>query len=475
MTKPQNLYHTYKWLLSDIRFWLGFFFILRLIGITNAPLEMGHNWRQSLTSMIARNFLENGPNLFYPMVDLAGEKTGILGSEFPLFNYLIYLVSEVFGYEHWYGRLINLTVTTLGIFYYYKAMSRITQERVAYFATLLLTVSIWFGFGRKVMPDTFSVALMLIGLYHAQTYLIRGKSWSLLWFFLFSTLGVLCKIPALSLMSVLGIAFFLPQIPRIRSIKVYLAGTVGFAITCLWYFYWVPYLVDMYGYELYFPRTLSEGFYEVMNLWPQMLEKFYFVAFSSFVAFACFLAGCYYVYIDRATLRYHLWAAAIVSVVFAFFIIKTGIVFPLHSYYIVPFVPLMAPVAAYFLVRIRLKYAVWLTIILSVEAIGNHQDDMFLKEREMYKLTLESITHEHIPKDSLIIINGTTSPQHIYFSHRKGWTEHSDVVQRTGYVDSLTALGADYLIWVKKEGTLNQPYGPTIYQDEHYHIQRLAQ
>jgi hypothetical protein len=69
----------------DIRFWLLFFFVIRLFGITNAPLEMGHNWRQSLTNMVARNFLEGRVNLFYPVIDIAGDKTGIIGIEFPFF------------------------------------------------------------------------------------------------------------------------------------------------------------------------------------------------------------------------------------------------------------------------------------------------------------------------------------------------------------------------------------------------------
>lgn len=65
-------------ILSDFRLWIFFFFILRLIGITNAPLEVGRNWRQSLTDMIARNFVEGNPNLLYPQIDMAGNQTGII-------------------------------------------------------------------------------------------------------------------------------------------------------------------------------------------------------------------------------------------------------------------------------------------------------------------------------------------------------------------------------------------------------------
>src|SRR5258708_1308722 len=45
--------------IKDIRFWILFFFLLRMYGITMPPLEVGHNWRQTDGLMIARNFYEH--------------------------------------------------------------------------------------------------------------------------------------------------------------------------------------------------------------------------------------------------------------------------------------------------------------------------------------------------------------------------------------------------------------------------------
>src|SRR6187551_3709817 len=94
-----------KKIFSDIRFWLILLAIVRLYAITLPPLEFQHAWRQADGLMIARNFYETDSNIFYPRVDTAGEKTGITGSEFPILNYLMYLVSLVFSYQHWYGRV----------------------------------------------------------------------------------------------------------------------------------------------------------------------------------------------------------------------------------------------------------------------------------------------------------------------------------------------------------------------------------
>jgi len=458
---------------SDIRFWLLFFMAIRLIGITNAPLEMGHNWRQSLTAMIARNFYELGPNLLYPRIDIAGEHTGIIGSEFPFFNYLIYLVSSVFGYAHWYGRLINMLVTSVGIFYYYKLISETLSEKTAFYSAFLLSTSVWFGFGRKIMPDTFSVALIIIGIYFGYRYIKLSGVWNLALFFTLSTLGMLCKIPAISLFASFGIVAFIKNIPFKRTLLLYTAGALAVAIVCSWYFYWVPYLVSTYGYELYFPRSLYQGLYEVFGLWPELLEKFYFVAFSSFIAFACFLGGLYSIYRDRAKLKWGLLAIGCVSFVFFIFIIKTGIVFPLHSYYIVPFVPVMALIAGHFFTSIKPKYAYILLGLITIESVANQQDDFFLKQSEMYKLTMQDTLDEHIPKDALVVINGTPSPQCMYFAHRSGWTENSVKVGEIAFLDSLTNLGASHLIWIKKRDEVAPMIGSQIYTDQHFSIFEL--
>jgi hypothetical protein len=97
MDSNKRAFHS---IISDIRTWIYFFFVLRLVGITNAPLEIGHSWRQSLTNMMTRNMFQNGPDLLRPMIDMAGEKSGIIGAEFPFFNWLNYLLAAGFGFEH---------------------------------------------------------------------------------------------------------------------------------------------------------------------------------------------------------------------------------------------------------------------------------------------------------------------------------------------------------------------------------------
>jgi len=460
-------------ILTDIRFWIIILFVIRLIGITNAPLETGHNWRQSLTNMISRNFLENEANIFYPTIDMAGEKTGIIGTEFPFFNYLIYLFSSVFGYTHWSGRLINLIVSSIGLYFFYRLGKNLFSKQVAFNATIILGVSIWFAFSRKIMPDTFSVSLVIIGLYYAYNYLKNGFKSSLILFFVFCTLGMLCKIPALSLFSVLFIIAFIKEIEIQRKIAVFVTGALSFSIVCLWYFYWVPFLVDTYQFPLYFPKGIAEGFQEIIPLIPELLEKFYFSSLHSFIALLCFFAGV--VLLVKNKHIYFLSCFGVVTVVFILFILKTGAVFPLHNYYIIPFTPIMALLAGYAVTHIPSKFQYIVLGLIAIEGIANQQHDFFIKESRLYKLELEKITDEWIPREDLVIINGGQSPQDMYFSHRKGWSIHNSDIQNQQFIDSLSNLGAKYLI-VDRSGFDQQldPY-PIIFSNEHYIIYKLAE
>lgn len=460
-------------LIYDIRFWLILFFVIRLIGITNAPLEVGHNWRQSLTNMIARNFLENRANILYPTIDMAGEKTGIIGSEFPLFNYIIYLVSYLFDYSHWYGRLINLLVSTIGIFYFYKLVEKILDKKVGFNAAIILSTSIWFAFSRKIMPDTFSISMMIMGLYFGYSYLKEGKSNRLFLFFILCTLGMLCKIPALSLFGVVSIVIFIKEIPKLQKTMFVVSSLGSVSIVFWWYFYWVPYLVDTFQYQLYFTKGLTEGIKEILPLIPEYLDKFYFSSLHSHIGFFCFGVGVFMlVKRGHSILK---WSLLLITSIFILFTFKTGSVFPMHNYYIIPYVPVIALVGGYFLTQIPVKIAYIVLALIGIEGIANQHHDFFVNENQRYKLDLERTTETFIPRKDLIVINGGPSPQQIYFAHRKGWTATNEELSKLGFLDSLINLGAKYLVIDK--GGLNSEYtqNEEIFSDQHYSIYKLNQ
>ena len=451
---------------NDFRFWLMLFFIIRLWGIQDPPLEISHSWRQSLTSMMTRNLAKNDFQVLSPEIDSAGEKSGVIGSEFPAFNIIPAGFSRFFGFQHGYGRLLNLIVTTLGIWAFYKIICEMESPKAAFFSGMMLLFSCWFAFSRKNMPDTFSASLVIIGLYFFLNWKTHPKRiFALILGCIFASLGMLSKMPSAVLLT--PIALFLFQEFREHRIDLIFISAIVISIlpALIWYFFWVPEIIRTHGYELYFPRTFFTGLTELVEMWPKTIEKFYFSALSSYLAFLIFLAGFISLLIKKEVNRLGLFA--LVCIPFFFFMIKAGNVFSLHNYYIIPFVPLMAWVAGKFLAHVNKRLGYILLILAAGESIANQQHDFFIKPNQWYKTSLEKICKDYIPKKSRIITAGGNSPQLLFFCNRKGWALEPEELNNTQPINKLRTLGAEFLIFDKHHGN-RDCQGKIIFQNEDF-------
>ncbi len=472
--KQKLIYVKENWL-NDIRFWILLFFTLRLYGITNAPLEMGHNWRQSLTNMIARNFLQIDNNILYPRIDVNGNKPGIMATEFPMFNYLIYIIAKIFGYAHWYGRLINLVISSIGIFYFYKIIKRFFSESLAFYAVLILLSSLWFAHSRKSMPDTFCISVVIIGIYYGLIYLYENKRVHLLLFIILSSLAVLCKIPAVYLLSVMAIPMFDKTIPVKNKIYISAGGLFVLLVMCIWYFYWDPYLLATYKVQLYFPRGLLEGFKDLINYATDTFEKFYFIALESFVAFGLFLAGLYFMIREKQKVLVLVFVIA--SGIFFLFMCKTGYVFSTHSYYIIPYVPIMALITGFAIIQIKkVRIRIVLITVILIEGLLNQQDDFRIRDSEKYKLEMEPVANKVTAKNDLVAINGDKSPQVMYFLNRRGWSLSNSDISNLTTIDSIKLQGCKY-VFIDKNNLplvdLSKSF-KTVYNDVNFAVYSLG-
>ncbi|MBE0641665.1 MAG: glycosyltransferase family 39 protein, partial [Bacteroidales bacterium] len=368
-----------KPLLADIRFWILILFIIRMVGITNPPLETGHNWRQTTVAMVARNFLEVDNNILFPRIDIAGELSGITGMEFPLLNYLIYLLSEIFGYQHWYGRLINLVVSSLGLWFFFKLTRKYFEENVSFYSTIILGVSVWFQFSRKIMPDTFAVSLVIAGIYYGSNYLdgqeYKRRVLQLAGYIVLTILGALAKLPAAYLLVLFSLLIFSKSVPFTRKLILILTSFLILIPVWFWYYHWVPLLVEKYGFWHFFMgKSLPHGFAEILDDPGMVFKRFYDTALK-FIGFAVFLIGLSYAVIRKE--RKLLAVFILTFVGFSVVMFASGNSFSKHDYYIIPFVPVMALVAGYGLSLIRQKRIAWIfLLVIAVEGIANQQHDL---------------------------------------------------------------------------------------------------
>ena len=440
-----------------------------MVGITDPPLEHPHNWRQATGTMVARNFVETSNNILYPRTDETNGGTGIIGMEFPLLNYLIYLVSLVFGYTHWYGRLINLVVSSIGIYYFYQIVRRYIHQPAALPATIIMLASLWFSFSRKTMPDTFSLALCIISLYYGLVYLFEGRISKLLLFALFLCLGGLSKIPSLILPIFCCISLLDPAISMRRKIYLCIAGTITMAPILWWYFYWCPHLSATYGSWFNAGKSLSAGLKDIAADWDGVFSRFYFNALR-YIGFAVFIIGIVLAIIKREKKVLVVFLVSLPLV--ALYILKSGFFFLEHDYYILPYVPIMCIMAGYAISVIpNQKLQVLLLLAIVIEGIGDQQHDFFFPKKEWYRTTIEQAAKD-IKKDELVAVSDGPNPQMLYLSHRKGWVLKDYEVYDTSYLHALALKGCRYVIVDRNRLQEALPY-EIAYEDSNFRTYRL--
>jgi len=463
-----------KAIFSDIRFWIIVFALFRLYGITNPPLEVAHNWRQTTVDMVARNFYETDANIFYPRIDIAGDKSGITGMEFPIFNYLIYLLSLIFGYEHWYGRLINLVVSSTGIYFFYRIIFKYFKPAIAFNAAFILIVSFWFAYSRKIMPDTFASSLVLISLFYGSNYLDKKSSFrNLALYFIFGLLGILSKLPVAYIWIVYVIWFFNSEIKTSGKLIFTLASIPIIAVVSYWYFIWVPYLIEEFGFWHFFMGdSLEKGITDTITYLPRILNHFYESALR-YVAFIFLFIGLGYGIVRKQKLILAIFFLSLLA--FTFIIFKSGNTFAFHSYYVLPFIPVMALMAAYGLNQIKnKKVIVVLLFVIGVEGLLNQWNDFRIKPKEKALVALENDFNKISEAGDLIVINSGYHPTPMYFTHRKGWLTSNKNLSDSVYMDDLINRGCKYALILKQsfgsDVDLNQS---VIVNNEYYKIYRL--
>ena len=280
------------------------FFLLRLIFTIQPPIEYQHTWRQSTGLMFARNFVETDASFIHPRIDDNAGGSGILVLEAPVMYYGMYLLSIPFGYQDWYGRLINLIVSSLGLYFFFLLVQRFFTERVAFYATLILTTSLWLIFSRKTMQDTFAVSLVFMGLYCSFQYFDRGRWGPLMCYIVLTTLGILSKIPA-GMYLLFPILYLIRNpVPRKRMVGWGIGTLAPLILSYLWYFVYAPYASERYGYWHNLGEPLRDGLRSLVQNMDHVAENFFFQSFHSFVFIGALLM--YWVMIIRRKERKHL-------------------------------------------------------------------------------------------------------------------------------------------------------------------------
>jgi len=171
---------------------LGIFVGLHLAFI-NLPPCGNHLWRQSNSLALTRNFFEENMSIWLPRVDKRWEFSGVTGTNFPLYEWILAVLYKIFGFSHTLHRIYALAISIASFMAIYRLfkLPNETTGRIVAFVFLFNPLIFYYGF--SAMPDM--LAILLIILANIQLYhLFQRITWqAFIMAFLFASLGLMIK------------------------------------------------------------------------------------------------------------------------------------------------------------------------------------------------------------------------------------------------------------------------------------------
>ncbi|MBK7936368.1 MAG: hypothetical protein IPJ82_04500 [Lewinellaceae bacterium] len=240
----------------------------------------------------------------------------------------------------------------------------------------------------------------------------------------------------------------------------------------IWYFIWVPWAEKEYGFPLFYPQGIAEGWQQLVTMKHDTLSRFYPIALTSSISFVFFAIGLGLMFWKKN--KPLLLTFAFSTVLLVVLMLKAGATFSGHVYYIIPFVPMMSLLAGYGMQQAIKSQVVQMIVLVAIttEAIYLHKTDFFIPWQEKKFLKLERITDSVVPKNSRVLVNGKNgSPAMMYFAHRLGWTV-DDRMKDSSWLDGETTVGLHYAIIDRSMWKDSLPY-PMLYEDNEFRIFKI--
>lgn len=441
---------------------IGLFVLLQIPFLFSRP-DLTHLGRQVDTAMVARNFVEEDPNILLPRIDRRGALTGITGMEFPLYNYLVSLVYRVIGVRDAAGKWLALAFAAAAAVVFFRLAERLLGAPAARYATVaLLTSELLFKHATMFLPETLALWLHLASVWFFVRYLDEPRRDALL-----AAAGACFAVATLvrPYHGAGGVFMALLAFERygwglLRAPRWYVFGLASLAPMALWYKLYVPRLIADYGIQaFYMGQSIGETWSELVSgavplprlpllLFDSYLNWFYLGVIAAYIIFRG--RGGVGPPTQAGIVRLALWTAGLT---FVLLVATTGEHFTGHAYYMMPLAPYLclalgawmeclAPVS-------RVRVALWTAlpfVVVLAQASTNYAKT--LKGNPLHQL--ETFVDAHVPAAARVITNGDGRPT-LYFAHRKGWGVPPRDLLDPAKIAALRDQGASHLVLVELE------------------------
>ncbi len=436
----------------------------RSVGILN-PILGWHSWRQSDTAEITRNFYENGHNILYPQINWGGAGTGYVESEFHIYPFIVSVLYSAFGEHDSFGRMASVLFSMLTVLGLYLLVRKLINEDTALWSALIyaiLPLNIFYG--RAFMPESMMLMCAVYSIYFFSEWLDKEKAKYFIFAWLFTTLAILIKLPAVYLgLPLFYLAFQKYRYGLFKKYVLFILVILIFIPVILWYYHAHQLLLNggssfgiwSYGVDKWGMISLLKE--------PAWYNDIFFKSIAerhlTYPGFILLIAG---IFIKRNYERERLFDIWLIAIIIFIFVAAQA--HRAQEYYTLPFdLP-----AAVFIGKVFAKYlpvgnfknsfklrsfasialvvCFMLICILSYLRMarflnGENQDSVVLKIGNDVRLVT--------PPDDKIITASVWNPIYLYHSHRKGWTGLPQVLD-SNYIEKRKTEGAKWIAGEKE-------------------------
>ncbi len=467
---------------------------LRLRFVTNPLLDF-HSQRQCDTAAVARNFVDEGMNIFYPRIDWRGATQGFIEMEFPLYPYLIALLYFLFGVNEIIGRYVSILFAAGTFLYLYLLGRKLFGERGALFSVGFFAFApLGVYFTRTFQPESMYLFFATASLFHFTEYLDRHENKQFVITAVFLAIAASLKIAILVALffPYLGFALNKKGFSLFKDVRIWAIAIIGAAPAALWQIQ-AGQLYELS--QLSFSRWLMgrEAFFSLERfLTPQYWQVAVIPRFPqnlTYLGIVVILVGL----VASATRRqWHpiLWLNIGFWFYFFFFMQAN---FPHHYYQLIGMIAFSMAfgvgaewLLGFIKVEKQAMMGIMTAALVIILALGTYSYYLLTPNwygtMWPYQTLGSALERVSQPGDLVVTVIDFGFGELLYYSHRKGWTTSGvpDVKGAQSYADQGAKFICAFLRLNEKENNtanmneLAQEY-PIVHQDQFGVIFALAE
>lgn len=438
---------------------LFFSLLFRLYQLTS-PIMGAQSWRQADTAAMARNFYENGYNFFYPQIDWGGNSAGYVETEFPIYPYFVSLFYNFFGVSDIIGRLISIVFSLITIYFVYKLVLKLVDEKTALWTTFTYSILATVVFyGRVFMGEPLLVMCIVIGVYLFIEWTENEKFTSYIFSLLFISLACLIKPPSLYIgLPLLFIWRGIYGKKVFSNIKILLYAFIVFLSVFIWYYHAHQiYLTTGLTFNIWEYGTDKWGNWDFIFTWDYFNSVFFRTIAEkhlTWTGFIIFVVGMIAFRKDKRLKLFYVWLLA--ALIYLIIVARGNYA---HDYYQLP---ILVPITI-FLGMVFSKYfnkrplSNWKSGLLTIGLVGmlglgfaRYYDYIKREDLTDPKYKLSQLVKYKTENNALIITVSDYDPMLLYLSHRKGWQCSAQQVTDL-FIRERVSKGAKYLVGNNKD------------------------